>query len=60
MSKGDRLSANLRKEEQENYIKFRHEDGSFDFLGELITLPPDIRIENLLLLTVPSLAFFGP
>ena len=30
------------KEDQENYIKFRHDDGSFDFLGELISSPPNI------------------
>lgn len=26
----------------ESYVKFRHEDGSFDFLGELIASPPEI------------------
>ena len=30
------------KENHENYVKFRHEDGSFDFLGELISSPPEI------------------
>lgn len=30
------------KENQESYIKHRHEDGSFDFLGELIASPPEI------------------
>ena len=30
------------KEDQESYIQFRHEDGSFDFLGELVACPPDI------------------
>ena len=28
--------------DQESYIKFRHDDGSFDFLGELVACPPDI------------------
>lgn len=31
------------KEDQEGYIKHRHEDGSFDFLGELVVCPPDIN-----------------
>lgn len=26
----------------ESYVKFRHDDGSFDFLGELISCPPEI------------------
>ena len=30
------------KEDHEAYVKFRHEDGSFDFLGELVASPPDI------------------
>ncbi len=30
------------KEKQEAYIKHRHEDGSFDFLGELVACPPEI------------------
>lgn len=30
------------KENHESYVKFRHEDGSFDFLGELIASPPVI------------------
>jgi len=30
------------QQHQEKYIKFRHEDGSFDFLGELISSPPNI------------------
>ena len=30
------------KEDQEGYIKHRHEDGSFDFLGELVACPPEI------------------
>ena len=30
------------KESHESYVKHRHEDGSFDFLGELISCPPDI------------------
>ena len=30
------------QEKQEAYIKFRHEDGSFDFLGELVAAPPEI------------------
>ena len=30
------------KEDQESYIKHRHEDGSFDFLGELVACPPEI------------------
>ena len=30
------------KEDQESYVKFRREDGSFDFLGELISCPPVI------------------
>ena len=28
----------------ESYVKFRHEDGSFDFLGELISSPPEISV----------------
>ena len=27
------------KEDHEAYVKFRHEDGSFDFLGELVDSP---------------------
>ena len=30
------------KEKQQAYIKHRHEDGSFDFLGELVACPPEI------------------
>ena len=30
------------KENHESYVKFRHDDGSFDFLGELIASPPEI------------------
>ena len=30
------------KEAHEAYVKFRHDDGSFDFLGELISAPPEI------------------
>ena len=30
------------KTHQESYVKHRHEDGSFDFLGELISKPPQI------------------
>lgn len=30
------------KENHESYVKHRHEDGSFDFLGELIASPPEI------------------
>ena len=30
------------KENHESYVKFRHDDGSFDFLGELISSPPEI------------------
>ena len=30
------------KEKQEAYIQHRHEDGSFDFLGELVACPPEI------------------
>lgn len=30
------------QESQEKYIKFRHEDGSFKFLGELVASPPEI------------------
>ncbi len=30
------------QEDQEAYIKHRHEDGTFDFLGELVACPPDI------------------
>ena len=30
------------KEHHEAYVKFRHDDGSFDFLGELVSAPPDI------------------
>lgn len=28
--------------DQESYIKHRHDDGSFDFLGELVSCPPEI------------------
>ena len=28
--------------DHESYVKHRHEDGSFDFLGELIASPPEI------------------
>ena len=31
------------KEKQEAYIKHRHDDGSFDFLGELVACPPEIN-----------------
>ena len=34
------------KENHESYVKFRHDDGSFDFLGELIAAPPDIASLN--------------
>ena len=34
------------KENQESYVKFRHDDGSFDFLRELIAVPPDIASLN--------------
>lgn len=30
-------------EHHEAYVKHRHEDGSFDFLGELIQCPPEIK-----------------
>ncbi len=30
------------KEKQQAYIQHRHEDGSFDFLGELVASPPEI------------------
>ena len=30
------------KESHESYVKFRHDDGSFDFLGELVAAPPEI------------------
>ena len=30
------------KANHESYVKHRHEDGSFDFLGELISAPPQI------------------
>lgn len=30
-------------EAHESYVKHRHEDGSFDFLGELISSPPEIN-----------------
>ena len=30
------------KENHESYVKHRHDDGSFDFLGELIASPPEI------------------
>ena len=30
------------KASHESYVKHRHEDGSFDFLGELISAPPQI------------------
>ena len=30
------------KEKQEAYIKFRHDDGSFDFLKEIVACPPEI------------------
>ena len=30
------------KEDHEAYVKFRHDDGSFEFLGELIRSPPEI------------------
>ena len=30
------------KEDHEDYVKFRHEDGSFEFLEELICSPPEI------------------
>ncbi len=30
------------QQDHEAYVKFRHEDGSFDFLGELVASPPDI------------------
>jgi ketosteroid isomerase-like protein len=32
------------RENQESYVKFRHDDGSFDFLGELISTPPEISV----------------
>tara|TARA_X000000950_G_scaffold274726_1_gene360197 strand:+ start:2548 stop:3252 length:705 start_codon:yes stop_codon:yes gene_type:complete len=31
------------KEDHESYVKFRHDDGSFDFLGDLISCPPVIE-----------------
>lgn len=34
------------KENHESYVKFRHDDGSFDFLGELIASPPEIVALN--------------
>ena len=30
------------KESQESYVKHRHEDGTFDLLGELVACPPEI------------------
>ena len=30
------------RENHESYVKFRHEDGSFDFLGDLVAAPPEI------------------
>ena len=30
------------KEDHESYVKHRHDDGSFDFLGDLIASPPEI------------------
>ena len=30
------------KADHESYVKHRHDDGSFDFLGELISSPPEI------------------
>ena len=30
------------KKDHEAYVTFRHEDGSFNFLGELVAYPPDI------------------
>ena len=30
------------KEDHESYVKFRHDDGSFEFLGQLISSPPQI------------------
>ena len=30
------------QEDHESYVKFRHDDGSFAFLGELIASPPEI------------------
>ena len=30
------------KEDQESYVKHRHEDGTFDLLGELVACPPEI------------------
>ena len=32
------------RQNQESYVKFRHDDGSFDFLGELISTPPEISV----------------
>lgn len=31
------------KEAHESYVKYRHDDGSFNFLGELISNPPEIN-----------------
>lgn len=40
------------KANQESYIKHRHEDGSFDFLGELVACPPEITpIRNMVMKT---------
>jgi len=30
------------KEDQESYVKHRHEDGTFELLGELVACPPEI------------------
>ena len=30
------------QENHASYVKHRHDDGSFDFLGELVSSPPDI------------------